>query len=94
MVKNNVGYKIYDLNLDIYRSLDSDDWLQCERKWRIDKDAELPEAFHAWLDATVQKIVDARHDLIAISVFTKFSSRFAEMLLRRLRPLVQVENPV
>ena len=91
MVANNVGYKIYDLNLDLYNKLNHSDWSTCERKWRIDKDVELPETFNNWLDDTVNVIVNNNHDLIAISVFTKFSSRFAEIILRKLRPLIKVE---
>lgn len=91
MKANGVGYKIYDLNLDLYHSLNYEDWVVCERRWRIDKDLELPAAFDAWLDQTVNNIVSSQHDLIAVSVFTKFSSRFAEILLQRLRPLVAVE---
>lgn len=91
MAANNVGYKIYDLNLDIYHKLNHEDWMLCERKWRIDRDIELPESFNLWLQTVVDNIISAKHDLIAISVFTKFSSRFAEILLKKLRPLVDVE---
>lgn len=91
MSANSVSYKIYDLNLNLYQSLPYQDWVACERKWRIDRDQPLPEAFESWLASTVDKIVKAKHDLVAISVFTKFSSRFAEILLRSLRPRVTVE---
>lgn len=91
MVANNIGYKIYDLNLDIYKSLNHNDWILCERKWRIDKDIKLPDSFEEWFDQVIENIVNNNHDLIAVSVFTKFSSRFAKMLLHRLRPRIKVE---
>jgi len=86
--KNQVDYKIYDYNLELYHALDHADWSICERKWRIDAKAELPESFNCWLDQTVNQLVNAGHDLIALSVFTKFSTRFAEILINRLRPLI------
>jgi hypothetical protein len=90
MKSKGVGYTIYDLNLDLYQQLDEQDWVCCERHWRIDASKNLPTAFDHWLDQTVATIVNAKHDLIAISVFTKFSSRFANILLQRLRPLIDV----
>lgn len=91
MKANKVPYKIYDLNLNLYRSLDYVDWMTCERRWRIDRDLELPSAFDSWLEQTIQEIVESKHDLVAISVFSKFSTRFAELLLEKLRPKLQVE---
>jgi hypothetical protein len=90
MARNNTNYKIYDLNLSIYHALNKDDWLQCERKWRVDVDLELPDSFDAWLNQTVDTIVAGGHDLIALSVFSKFSTRFAEILIRQLKPLISV----
>lgn len=85
MAKNNVDYTIYDLNLELYHALSHDDWMLCERKWRIDSTVELPTSFYTWFDNKIDDIISKQHDLIAISVFTKFSSRFAEMFLKRLR---------
>jgi radical SAM superfamily enzyme YgiQ (UPF0313 family) len=85
MARNKVDYKIYDLNLELYHVLSHDDWMLCERKWRIDSTVELPKAFYVWIDNTIDTITASKHDLIAISVFTKFSSRFSEMFLQRLR---------
>jgi radical SAM superfamily enzyme YgiQ (UPF0313 family) len=85
MTKNNVGYKIYDLNLELYHALSHNDWMLCERKWRIDSTVELPKSFYIWFDEKIETIVNNNHDLIALSVFTKFSSRFAEMFVERLR---------
>lgn len=90
MVKNNVDYKIYDLNLDLYNSLSSNDWEICERKWRIDSSIKLPETFYQWLNSVINDIVSGQYDLLAISVFTKFSSRFAEIFLRSIRQQVSV----
>jgi hypothetical protein len=90
MKSKGVGYTIYDLNLDLYQQLQEQDWLSCERYWRIDTSNNLPLAFDQWLDQTVSAIVGAKHDLIAVSVFTKFSSRFANLLLQKLRPLINV----
>ena len=91
MKRNHVSYKIYDLNLQIHLDLPEADWLQCERKWRVDVDLTLPDSFEFWIEDTVQKIVDANHDLIALSVFSKFSTRFAEILINRLRPRIKVK---
>jgi hypothetical protein len=88
MQRNRVDYKIYDLNLSIYQALNDKDWLQCERRWRVDMDLELPESFETWLTQTINDVVRGNHDLIALSVFTKFSTRFAEILIRRLKPLI------
>jgi hypothetical protein len=85
MEANAVDYEIYDLNLELYQVLDNDQWIMCERRWRIDADVVLPGEFYQWLDAKVQTISNSDHDLIAVSVFTKFSARFAEMLLIKLR---------
>lgn len=85
MDKNHISYKIYDLNLSIYHALPADDWITCENRWRIDKNILLPESFHQWFEQTISTIVDANHDLIALSVFTKFSTRFAEMFVHALR---------
>jgi hypothetical protein len=90
MQKNSVGYQIYDLNLNIYHSLDNEDWLICERHWRVDAELKLPPSFYQWLDQTVSGIVDSGHDLIALSVFSKFSTRFAEILITQLRALTSV----
>ena len=90
MTRNNTNYKIYDLNLSIYHALDNNDWQQCERKWRVDVDLELPDSFDSWLNQIVDAIAVGNHDLIALSVFSKFSTRFAEILIRRLRPLISV----
>jgi hypothetical protein len=88
MVANNVEYKIYDLNLDLYNSIPNHDWELCERKWRIDSSIKLPESFYQWLDAVVNDITSDNYDLLALSVFTKFSSRFAEIFLKAIRPKI------
>jgi hypothetical protein len=85
MEANSVDYKIYDLNLDLYKALDNDQWIICERRWRIDPKIDLPDQFDQWLQTKIQAILGSRHDLIAVSVFTKFSARFAEILLTHLR---------
>jgi radical SAM superfamily enzyme YgiQ (UPF0313 family) len=90
MRNNNVNYKIYDLNLSVYHALNKQDWLQCERKWRVDQKLDLPDSFEVWFSKTINDIVTGQHDLIALSVFTKFSTRFAELLIKRLRPLVSI----
>jgi hypothetical protein len=90
MKQNSVNYKIYDFNLALYHALNQHDWLLCERKWRVDQDQMLPESFGIWLSQQINRIVDAKHDLICLSVFSKFSTRFAEILITRLRPLIDV----
>jgi radical SAM superfamily enzyme YgiQ (UPF0313 family) len=89
--KNNVDYKIFDLNLDLYNKLSNNDWMTCERKWRIDSDQNLPESFYTWLDSNVNTIISYNCDLIAISVFTKFSTRFAEIILSKIRNKTSVK---
>lgn len=86
MKARQVPHEIYDFNLELYNTLPHADWMQCERRWRIDAKAVLPASFETWLDAQVQQLLARQHDLVAISVFTKFSARFAELLLERLRP--------
>lgn len=85
MEANSVNYHVHDFNLDLYRALDNDQWIICERRWRIDPDVKLPPQFYQWLETKVQAILESAPDLIAVSVFTKFSARFAEMLLVKLR---------
>jgi len=85
MQRNGVNYKIYDLNLLIYHTLSNDDWLQCEKKWRVDIDLVLPTTFYQWLEETVDNIIANQHDLICLSVFSKFSTRFADILIQQLR---------
>lgn len=85
MEANCVDYRIYDLNLDLYKALDHEDWIICERRWRIDPAAELPARFYTWLDCKIDTMLDSAHDLVAVSVFTKFSARFAEILLHKIR---------
>lgn len=85
LVKNNVDYVMFDLNLDLYNKLTTEDWFLCERKWRIDSNVILPAAFYQWMDTVVNNICNNNFDLVAISVFTKFSTRFAEILLNQLR---------
>ena len=84
MVKNKCNYRIYDLILNLYDSLSPDDWFICENRWKVNQDQELPETFFTWLNLTVDTIVTEGHDLIAISVFSKYSTRFAEILLKHL----------
>ena len=45
MKSKSIDYVIYDLNLDLYHQLNEDDWLACERHWRIDNSKTLPLAF-------------------------------------------------
>jgi hypothetical protein len=82
---NGVGYKIYDFNLSLYHDLGLDDWLACERYWRVDVSRRLPQNFWSWLAAAIDNIKSNQHDLLAVSVFSKFSTRFAHILLERLR---------
>jgi hypothetical protein len=88
--QNQVVYKIYDLNLSIYHALNNDDWLQCERKWRVDINLKLPNTFYHWLDQTVKDIITNHHDLICLSVFSKFSTRFADILIQQLKAKTSV----
>lgn len=90
MVKNNVDYKIYDLNLNLYNSLREEDWEICEKKWRIDSSIQLPFTFYQWLDGIVNDIATKNYDLLAVSVFTKFSSRFAEIFLQAIRQKINI----
>ena len=90
MVKNKCNYRIYDLVLNLYDSLSPDDWFMCENRWKVNQDQELPETFFTWLNLTVDTIVTEGHDLVAISVFSKYSTRFAEILLKHLRPKIDV----
>lgn len=85
LTDNNVEYKIYDLNLDIYNSLPNNDWLICDKHWRIDETLELPVSFNSWFNGVVHNIITGGYDLIAVSVFSKFSTRFANLLIKTLR---------
>lgn len=87
---NNCEYTIYDLNLDLYNSLANEDWAVCDRKWRVDQEILLPASFDLWFKDTVSKIINNDHDMIAVSVFSKFSTRFALMLLQELRSKISV----
>jgi hypothetical protein len=90
MVENNVDYKIYDLNLELYNILPNDEWQLCERKWRIDSSIELPASFYCWLEEVTDNIVSSQYDLLAVSVFTKFSARFAELFLTAIRKKINI----
>lgn len=91
MKANNVGYKIYDFNLQLYKDLSYDDWQLCERKWRVDNSVILPDSFNRWLDSVVDQIIKNKHDLLAVSVFSKFSTRFADIFLQKIRPLIDIK---
>lgn len=88
---NRVDYVMFDLNLDLYNKLNTEDWFACERRWRIDADTILPKSFYTWMDSVVENIFCNNFDLIAISVFSKFSARFAEIILTEIRQRCSVE---
>lgn len=90
MDKNNVNYKIYDLNLSLYNSLSEQDWEVCEKKWRINSSINLPSTFYYWLEDVVNEITKQNYDLLAVSVFTKFSSRFAKIFLEHIRQKINI----
>lgn len=91
MKANDVDYHIYDFNLELYNELDTQDWAACERYWRISTAQPLPAAFQVWMDQAVERVKNNHHDLIAVSVFSKFSTRFAYLLLERLRSEIPVK---
>jgi radical SAM superfamily enzyme YgiQ (UPF0313 family) len=86
-IQQGVEYDVFDLNLASFNTLSKEDYAQCELHWRVDSTVQLPQSMLDLMDSTIEKIITGNFDLIAISVFSKFSTRAARLFCERIRPL-------
>lgn len=83
-------YSVYDLNLWLYRNMDRRTWHEVNDNWmKIDSVADTDQlffkSFQEWLDKFVSNMLMSKPDLVAISVFTHWSSHCACELVSAIK---------
>jgi radical SAM superfamily enzyme YgiQ (UPF0313 family) len=83
----NVEYDVFDLNLQLAKTLSEEDFQEASDYWRTAHDRLLPQAVFEQFDLTIDRIIESGYDLVAISVFSKFSTRAAKLFCERFKPM-------
>lgn len=85
-----IAYKVFDLNLMSANLLDQEDYRLCEEHWRTDQTIALPNSWFRLMNSVILEIQLGSFDLIAVSVFSKFSTRSSHLFLTQLKSQVDI----
>ena len=86
----NVDYDVFDINLLLAKKLDHEQMSDASDHWRTARDVALPQAVYELFDSVIDDIIAKKYDLVAVSVFSKFSTRAARLFCERMRPMSKV----
>ena len=78
-------YCVFDINLKLAQQLTQAEFSSASDYWRTANDHPLGANVQAIFDHVVQEIIDGAYDLVAISVFSRFSTRAARLFCEKLR---------
>jgi hypothetical protein len=80
-----VDYDIFDINIKLAHELNANDLLVSTDYWRTARNIKLPAGVYSVFDSVINQIVNNGYDMVAVSVFSRFSTRAAVLFLERLR---------
>ena len=80
-----VDYDIFDINLQLAKNLSQDDFNTASDHWRTVRNAELPNNVYYEFENTIDKILKDNFDMIAVSVFSRFSTRAAKLFCEMVK---------
>jgi hypothetical protein len=86
----NVDYDIFDINLVLAKQLNEQDLKISTDHWRTARNVALPDSVYKIFDEVIDTIVGNQYDMIAVSVFSKFSTRAARLFFERVRARTSV----
>ena len=85
-----IDYTVFDINLQLAKRLTAEEFAEASDYWRTAHDRPLPQRVFEEFDLTIDTIIASGYDCVAVSVFSKFSTRAARLFCERFRPMSSV----
>lgn len=85
-----IDYSVFDINLQLAKKLNKEEFDEASDYWRTAHDRPLPQRVFEEFDITIDRIIADRYDFVAVSVFSRFSTRAARLFCERFRPMSDV----
>ena len=82
-----IEYSVFDINLRLAQRLSAEDFAEASDYWRTAHDRRLPQRVFEEFDIVIDDIIAQGYDLVAVSVFSKFSTRATRLFVERFRPM-------